>query len=383
MTIKRKVVLLHHSDELGGAGVSLCNLIEMLRDRYQVSVYLPHRDSSLAGYLAHRDIVPRYLENPVGMVSCYSGGPRVLSRTFARNLWRIGRTRRALKNILMSEDPDIVAVNSIVMVWAGRTIRRSGRTAVCFVRETAVDGWVSSLVKRSLSKWFDGVIYISDQDRRIFGSEAPVVGIVRDSIRIDEYDIGLTREEACRQLRLDPGAFNLLFVGGTEQMKGWHVVSAAMLHLNLPDIKLIVAGRVDERATVANPRIFYLGVQQDMPKIYRACDVLVFPSISPHQARPVFEAGAMGIPVIISDFSATADEVVNGLNGLTFRPGDPRDLARAVMALYKSPADRLRYGAENRRLAIARHGYEQSGAALLNIFTALHDVRDHGTTEAQ
>ena len=91
----------------------------------------------------------------------------------------------------------------------------------------------------------------------------------------------------------------------------------------------------------------------------------------------------MGIPVIISAFSATADEVVNGLNGLTFRPGDPRDLARAVMALYKSPADRLRYGAENRRLAIARHGYEQSGAALLNIFTALHDVRDHGTTEAQ
>ena len=70
-----------------------------------------------------------------------------------------------------------------------------------------------------------------------------------------------------------------------------------------------------------------------MSPFYAAADIVIFPSTEPHQARPVYEAGASCKPCVISDFPNTAEFAKDGVNVLTFRPGDAKALADCVERL--------------------------------------------------
>jgi glycosyltransferase involved in cell wall biosynthesis len=62
--------------------------------------------------------------------------------------------------------------------------------------------------------------------------------------------------------------------------------------------------------------------------------VLVFPSLwHETDGLSVVEAGALGIPVIVSDTSAARESVIDGVTGLLFRAGDEQDLADKMVAL--------------------------------------------------
>ena len=148
--------------------------------------------------------------------------------------------------------------------------------------------------------------------------------VFRNCIHIDNYQINATREEACAKFNLDASKINFLFLGGSNELKGYSVLIEAMMVNDNKDMNLVVAGNMEEGKKVKNSRIHYLGMVYDMPLLYKACDVLVFPSTSAHQARPAFEAGAFGLPVIISDFPETAETVRDEYNGLVFKPKDAR-----------------------------------------------------------
>ena len=97
--------------------------------------------------------------------------------------------------------------------------------------------------------------------------------------------------------------------------------------------------------------IIFLEHQSDVSKCYGACNVLVFPSEKPHQARPVYEAGAANIPVIISDYPNTR-EFVNEENGYLFKPKDSKDLAEKIKLAYENKdnkdfLDKLKKNHEN------------------------------------
>jgi type III pantothenate kinase len=63
----------------------------------------------------------------------------------------------------------------------------------------------------------------------------------------------------------------------------------------------------------------------------------------------LFEAMAMGKPVIASDIGTTRDYVVPGETGLLVPPGDAQALRQAVLDLHADPARRRRFGETARR----------------------------------
>jgi glycosyltransferase involved in cell wall biosynthesis len=69
----------------------------------------------------------------------------------------------------------------------------------------------------------------------------------------------------------------------------------------------------------------------------------------PHQARPVYESGYYGLPIVISDFPHTAEFVRHGFNGLTFEPGNFSQLASTLDVMRKHKDLVRRLGEENRR----------------------------------
>jgi len=98
--------------------------------------------------------------------------------------------------------------------------------------------------------------------------------------------------------------------------------------------RLPAAGRsVAELAAAAGlgpPAVQDLGFvsDEDMPALYRAARVLVFPSLFEGFGMPVLEAMACGLPVACSGTTALPE--VAGNAARLFDPRDPSDIARAV-----------------------------------------------------
>lgn len=88
---------------------------------------------------------------------------------------------------------------------------------------------------------------------------------------------------------------------------------------------------------------------EDVPGIYAACEVLVFPSLAEGFGLPVIEAMACGTPVLVSAVSCLPE--VAGDAALFFNPEDPADIAR-TMKLILNPD--LRYDLRQKGLQRAR-----------------------------
>ena len=70
---------------------------------------------------------------------------------------------------------------------------------------------------------------------------------------------------------------------------------------------------------------------QRLPEIYSQAGILVFPTLADEWGLVVVEAMAAGLPVLGSLYSQAVEElVVDGRNGWTFRPDDPRGVRSAI-----------------------------------------------------
>jgi glycosyltransferase involved in cell wall biosynthesis len=106
--------------------------------------------------------------------------------------------------------------------------------------------------------------------------------------------------------------------------------------------------------------ITFTGYREDAPAIMNAADVVVLPSRSEPFGRVLIEAMALRKPVIASNDGGPAEIVIDGTTGLLVAPGDPRDLAEAILTLARDPALRKSMGAAGRkrvqeRFTIDRH----------------------------
>ena len=103
--------------------------------------------------------------------------------------------------------------------------------------------------------------------------------------------------------------------------------------------------------------------------VYRSCHVLAFPSIHEGFGRPIIEAQACGLPVVVAD-TASAREIA-GVGALIHAPTDADDLAAKTRAAAADPdtrADLRRRGFEN----VRRFSWAEHARVLTEIYARLH-----------
>jgi glycosyltransferase involved in cell wall biosynthesis len=86
---------------------------------------------------------------------------------------------------------------------------------------------------------------------------------------------------------------------------------------------------------------------EELPRLMSEIDWVVIPSIWWENSPLVIqEAFFHGRPIICSDIGGMAEKVIDGANGLHFRAGDPRSLARVLHRATTEPGlwQRLRDG---------------------------------------
>jgi glycosyltransferase involved in cell wall biosynthesis len=102
--------------------------------------------------------------------------------------------------------------------------------------------------------------------------------------------------------------------------------------------------------------IYFLGrvPQQDAPRLYPGCDLLVLPSFYEPFGNVVLEALASGLPVVGSKIGGMADVVTDGETGFHVKPGNTQDLSKYMQLLLKDEELRKAMGAAARKHAIER-----------------------------
>ncbi len=86
-------------------------------------------------------------------------------------------------------------------------------------------------------------------------------------------------------------------------------------------------------AITQNPNIITTGWQEDIRPYLAITDVFVFPSYREGMPNVVLQAGAMGLPQIVTDINGSNEIIKDGFNGLIVPPKDAQRLHEAMLKL--------------------------------------------------
>lgn len=179
------------------------------------------------------------------------------------------------------------------------------------------------------------------------------------------------------------GRVNLLFVGGLDSahyFKGLFVLFDALVKLKYKHWRLNIVGsgnlENDYRLRAENlgleKKIKFLGRvdETNLIKTYQDSDIFILPSINGHEAfgLVLIEAMSCGVPVIASDLPGVRKVFRNGLDGLTTKSGDSRDLAEKLAELISNEPKRLAMSKSARSYAIEKYSQENIARRFKEIF---------------
>lgn len=163
--------------------------------------------------------------------------------------------------------------------------------------------------------------------------------------------------------------FTFVFVGRLVRDKGINELIAAFdrLHAEHPDTRLVLVGATEQTLDPVSPAtlerinrgdgITAVGRQQDVRPFYAGADALVFPSYREGFPNVVIEAGAMGLPSIVTDINGSREIIVDGKNGIIVPPQDEQALYQAMKRFVEDHDAVNRMAACSREMIASR--YEQ------------------------
>ena len=192
-----------------------------------------------------------------------------------------------------------------------------------------------------------------------------------------------------QRLRIPPGVPVVLLVGRIVPHKGVeHFIEAARF---VPEARFLVVGEgslLEEMKRFANlmavsNRVRFLGRVSDenLPKVYAACDVFVLPSVSRLEAFGIvaLEAMATARPVIVADIPGVREVIEDGREGLLADPMNARDLAEKIRRLLGDPEARRVMGERGRQKVLESFGIERVTDQIEGVYRSVLD-RGKGPT---
>jgi len=184
-----------------------------------------------------------------------------------------------------------------------------------------------------------------------------------DSERISEKQ----REEFLTRLNIQKKDFVFIFVGRLVGDKGINELIDAFARIKDSNVKLLLVGGLEsdldplKSETIheidKNKNIISVGFQKDVRPYFAISHCLVFPSYREGFPNVVMQAGAMGLPSIVSNINGCNEIIQEGINGSIIPSKDRESLYTVMHKIISDEAWRKQL-AGNARDIIVSH-YEQ------------------------
>ncbi len=146
------------------------------------------------------------------------------------------------------------------------------------------------------------------------------------------------------------------------KLRSYRFLAEALARLDAP-LQTVIVGDGPGRSEVARSfanlplRSRFLGrlPAAELPTLYAACDLYLWPGFGEAYGMAYLEAQAAGLPVVALATAGVPEVVADGESGVLVREADPAAYAAAVRRLLDGPR-RRRAGARARRHLRTRHG---------------------------
>ncbi len=254
--------------------------------------------------------------------------------------------------------------------------------------------WISEKVGATLG---DYMLSQSRQDMAILVEQnicrVEKLGYLGNGIDLCQFGPTVITQQEAEATRQALGVTNqekvIGIVGRLLAEKGYHEFTemARCVHQNYPATRFWIIGRqetdkvgglgVDDIITEdMQSYVSYLGFRQDMPKLYAAMDILVFPSHHEGMPRSLMEASAMGKAIVATDIRGCQEVIIKDATGLLVPVRDPNSLVRAVSTLLDNPDLAHRLGRAAR--AHAQQHFDERVCFQRLIVTYEHLLQERG-----
>lgn len=346
-----------------------------------------------------------------------SGGPEENSREFTEregipttlipHLVRpisIGNDLRALFELIRlfrKEKPDIVHANTpkasllgMVAAWICRVPHRIYTvTGLRFETSTGFMRWLLKTMERITCACATKVIPEGQGVKKTLYREhitsKPMAVLHNGNINgidLEYFDRTPEVVERANQIREEVGgAFTFLFVGRIVRDKGITELVDAFekVHMEHPETRLLLVGTQEPQLDplpdrtqlliADNDAIIEAGWQDDVRPWFVASDLFTFPSYREGFPNVVMQAGALGVPSIVTDINGSNEIIIEGQNG-TIIPTRDTDALYRKMTDALEQRDRLtEMSAKCRPLIASRYRQEDVWRATLEMYRSLTD----------
>ncbi len=188
-----------------------------------------------------------------------------------------------------------------------------------------------------------------------------------------------------RDLNITEGDFVFIYIGRKVRDKGVEELVSAFAAVNkeIPNTKLILLGSYErdldpisnaiEQEIDLNPNIINIDHQHDVRPYLAISHVLSFPSYREGFPNVVMQAGAMGLPALVSDINGCNEIIVEGKNGTIVPVKDIEAIKKSMFTLI-SEVDYFSYLKANARpMIIDRYEQKVVWDALLKEYKRLEN----------
>lgn len=288
--------------------------------------------------------------------------------------WDRYRRLRELANIFRDIDPHVVLVQSArsgaVSVAAAKLARVPHVVTVvpslgpAFMEGARRSAWAErqamKTIYRTIFRWSDAVVFHSAHDRK-YAHNFKLVSRSKPQLTVGGWGEDLTRNFQRPLPELDRGLL-FLMAAPLDRLQGIaeYCEAAKALRLKARRARFFLAstpGEVVSPFPINELRRYrefvqYIGPVDDAASVIARCHVVVIPSYGNGAPRALFQALALGRPIITSDTRSCRDFVQQGLNGYRVPVRDSLSLSRSMIQILQRPDLIPLMAEESRRQAL-------------------------------
>lgn len=347
---KFNILYLHNESIMGGAEISLLNLVKKL-DR---TLFTPHFACSKEGpfidELRNIKITPDFVQFP---------GIRW------PNPMRICNTIRNLTGIIKNKQIDLIhsnqprsnlfgaiaaKINSVPIVWHERCLE-SGRFDS--------DNIFSFLPDRIICN--SGAVRNRFTKKKI---DAKIRTII-NGVDLSEFDPESNGSIVRKEFNIDEDELVVGTVGRIDPDKDYEyfLESARVILQDIQNVRFLVVGEASSKSSLVfekslyeisvakgvDKKTIFTGFRRDIPQLLASMDVVVLPSEIDACSRVLFESMAMQKPLVATNAGGTPEIVQDGITGLLVKPKDHSDMAKCIMKLLHNKSLSEQYGKSGRK----------------------------------
>lgn len=184
-------------------------------------------------------------------------------------------------------------------------------------------------------------------------------------------------------IRNGSNAFTFIFIGRMVRDKGINELIGAFHKFSSenPSVRLLLVGTFEDKLDPVLPEtkrlietsenIVFVGYQKDVRPYLAASDVLVLPSYREGFPNVVLQAGAMGLPCIVTDISGSSEIIIPDRNGIIIPKQNTKALYQAMKYCIQHPESVKKMAQEARPLIVSRFKQQDVWRALLDMYNSL------------